>query len=139
MPSLFEWLDKINTGKGVELDPDDPFKDYPAYQVLQGLSQFSDTILLANEMNKRPWLTKQMQYSFLDKAVLKKKRFGKWGKAEMEANKEDVETVSEFYQVNQERAKEYLKLIQPQELDFMKKRISKGGASEIGGRGRKKL
>ena len=63
----------------------------------------------------------------------------KWAKAEAETNTEDVDAVSEFYQVNRERAKEYLKLIRSDELDFIKNRVSKGGASEIGGRGRKKL
>ncbi len=139
MPTLFEWLDVINIGKTVDMNTDDPYKDYPTYQVLQGLSQNMDTVLLANEMNKRPWLSKEMQFKFLDKAVLKKKRFGKWGKADAEANKEEVDVVAEFYQVNRERAKEYLKLIRPDELEFMKNRIAKGGCSEIGGRGRKKL
>lgn len=138
MPSLFEWLNKINAGEKVELNSDDPYKDYPTYQILQGLSQNADTVLLANEMNKRPWLSKEMQFKFLDKAVLKKKRFGKWAKVEAEANKEDVDAVSEFYQVSYDRAREYLKLIRPDELEFMKRRISKGGATEIGGRGRKK-
>lgn len=139
MPSLFEWLDKINSGKALELDPDNPYKDYPAFQILQGLSQNMDTVLLANEMNKRPNLSKEMQFAFLDRAVLKKKRFGKWAKVEAESNKEDVETVSEFYQVNRQRAKEYLRMIQPHELEFMRNRINKGGCAEIGGRGRKKL
>lgn len=139
MPSLFEWLERINSGKAIELNPDDPYKDYPTFQILQGLSQNMDTVLLANEMNKRPDLSKEMQFGFLDKVVLKKKRFGKWAKVDAEANTEDVDIVSEFYQVNRERAKEYLKLIRSDELDFMRKRISKGGASEIGGRGKKKL
>ena len=69
MPTLFEWLDKINTGKEVELNPDDPYKDYPQFQILQGLSQNMDTVLLANEMNKRPGLPKMMQYKFLEGAV----------------------------------------------------------------------
>lgn len=138
MPTLFEWLDKINTGKEVELNPDDPYKDYPQFQILQGLSQNMDTVLLANEMNKRPGLPKMMQYKFLEGAVTKKKRFGKWGKAEEEGNKEDIEAVSEFYQVSHTKAKEYLKLINSDELAYMKKSVSKGGA-EIGGKGRKKV
>lgn len=138
MPSLFEWLDKINSGKDLVLDADNPFKDYPAYQILQGLSQNMDTVLLANEMNKRPGLSKEMQFAFLDKATLKKKRFGKWVKVEAEADKEDVETVSEFYQVNRIKAAEYLRMIQPHELEFMRNRINKGGAQMIGGKGKKK-
>jgi hypothetical protein len=137
MPSLFEWLDKINTGKDIALNEDDPYKDYPTFQILQGLSQNLDTILLANEMNKRPGLSKEMQFKFLDKSIIKKKRFGKWAKVEEEANKADIEVVSEFYQVNRNRAKEYLKLINPTELDYMRKRVSKGGSDTIG-KGRKK-
>lgn len=138
MPSLFEWLDKVNTGKDIALNEDDPYKDYPAFQILQGLSQNLDTVLLANEMNKRPGLSKEMQFKFLDKSVIKKKRFGKWAKVEEEANKADVDVVTEFYQVNRNRAKEYLKLINPTELDYMRKMVSKGGSDTIGGRGKKK-
>lgn len=137
MASLFEWLDAINTGKQITLDEDESFKDYAPFQINNGLSQNLDTVLIANEMNKRPWLSKEMQYKFFLHAVLKKKRYGKWAKAETEVNKEDIEIVSEYYCVNHARATEYLKLIKPHELEYMRNMNNKGGA-EMNSRSKKK-
>jgi len=127
MPGLFDWLDSINTGKKLELDDANPYKEYVPFQINNGLSQFIDTVLIANEMNKRPWLSKEMQYKFLSNAVTKKKRMCKWAKADAEAHKEDIDTVSEFYDINRIKAAEYLKLIRPDELEYMRRANSKGG------------
>lgn len=136
MPGLFDWLDAINSGKELVLPEDDPYQDYVPFQINNGLSQNLDTVLLANEMNKRAWISKEMQYKFLRNSVTKKKRFGKWAKPEPEANKEDIETVSTYYDVNRQRASEYLKLIQPHELEYMRKMNNKGGADL--GKGKRK-
>lgn len=130
MPGLFEWLDAVNTGKALELNPDDPYKDYSPFQINNGLSQTLDTVLVANEMNKRPWLSKEMQFKFLSGAVVKKKRFGKWAKVETEANKEDIETVSTYYDINRTRAAEYLKMLTPDHIAHMRKMNDKGGAEQ---------
>lgn len=135
MPSLFDWLDSINTDKKLELDEDNPYKEYVPFQINTGMSQFLDTVLLANEMNKRPWLSKEMQHKFYRGVVTKKKRMGKWAKVE-EVNKEDIELVCDYYKVNKHRAAEYLKLVSPQELEIMRKATNKGGAEA--GRGKRK-
>jgi hypothetical protein len=129
MAGLFDWLEAINTGKSVEIDPHDPnpFKDYVPFQINNGLSQHLDTILLANEMNRKPWLSKELQFAFLKSAVTKKKRFGKWAKVEEPTNAEDIETVSQFYSVNPVRAAEYLKLLTPEQISQMRQASSKGG------------
>lgn len=136
MPGLFDWLGAINEGKAIDLSEDNPYKEYVPFQINNGLSQHLDTVLIANEMNKRPWLSKGMQFAFLNGAVVKKRRFGKWTKAEVEANVEDVETVSTYYDVNRSRAAEYLKMLKPEHLAHMRKMNNKGGA-EMPTRGRK--
>lgn len=131
MATLFEFLDSINTGKGIELNPDDPYKDYVPFQINNGLSQYLDTVMLANEMNKNPWLSKEMQFKFLAGAVSKKKRFGKWAKAEEVAAQADIDAVSDYYKVNKAHASEYLKLLSPEELSQIKAKLDKGGSETL--------
>lgn len=128
MANMLEFLGSINSGDKMVLDEADPYKDYVPFQINNGLSQHMDTIMLANEMNKRPWLSKEMQYKFLAGVVTKKKRYGKWAKLEVPTNQADIDTVSEFYSVNKEKAAEYLKLIPETELEYMRKQNDKGGA-----------
>jgi hypothetical protein len=134
VPGLFDWLDSINTGKTLELD-EQSFKDYVPFQINNGMSQHLDTVLIANEMNKRPWLSKNMQYKFYCGAVIKKRRMGKWAKADAEEQTEDIDTVSAYYNVNRQVAATYLKIVKPEELEMMRKANFKGGAET---RGRKK-
>lgn len=133
---FFDFLEAINTGKEIVLDGDDSFKEYVPFQVNNGLSQHLDTVLIANEMNKLPNLSKEMQFKFLANAVSKKKRFGKWAKPEEEANKEDIETVSTYYQVNRARAREYLKILKPEQLEVMRTKNNPGGC-DLPKRGKK--
>ena len=127
MPSLFEYLGAISSGDKIDLEVDNPFAAYVPFQINNGLAQNIDTVLLANEMNKNPWLSKEMQYRFLAGIVTKKKRYGKWAKLEELADQADIDTVSTFYQVNKERAAEYLKLIPPNELEYMRMKNGTGG------------
>lgn len=138
MPTLFEYLDDINTGKQVQVDlgAADPYKDYSPFAINNGMSQNLDTVLLANEMNKKPWLSKEMQFKFFRHSVSKKKRYGKWIKVETASNKDDIDVVTEYYQVNKARAEEYLKLLTKEHIDQMRTFLNKGGA-EIKGRGKK--
>lgn len=138
MPTLFEYLDEINTGKPAPIDESapDPFKDYVPFQINNGMSQNLDTVLIANEMNKKPWLSKEMQFKFYRGAVAKKKRYGKWAKVEEQANKEDIATVSEYYDVNEQRAASYMKLLKPENIAQMRVFLNKGG-SETKGRAKK--
>jgi hypothetical protein len=129
MATLFEFLDSINVGTRIELNEDDPFKDYVPFQINNGLSQHMDTVMLANEMNKRPWISKDMQYAFLANVVTKKKRFGKWAKADSVANQEDIDMVAQHYQINKDKAVEYLKVLKPQDLLEIKNQNDRGGCN----------
>lgn len=126
---MFEFLEAINSGKEVNLDGDDPFKDYVPFQINNGLSQHLDTVLIANEMNKLSFLPKEMQFKFFLHAVSKKKRYGKWAKVEVVGNPEDVEAVSEYYKINKAKALEYLKILTPDQLQQIKSQNDRGGCT----------
>ena len=67
--SLTSYLTAINWSKKKLMDTDDEAweKKYPPYIINKGLSYFSDTVIMANEMNRLHHASKHMQFSFLIK------------------------------------------------------------------------
>lgn len=109
-------------------DPEQ-YKSFSPFQINKGLSQNMDTVMFANEMNKSPWLDKKAQYAFLFNSINKKKRFSKWAKLEVLTNQSDIDEVSKFYNVSNAKATEYIKLIKPIELEYIKSRNDPGGCT----------
>jgi hypothetical protein len=100
----FDFLNSINTTKiNLIRDEGRGVSEYAPYLINKGLSQFSDTIMHANEMNTRCYMDKQMQYEFLLNSIRPRKRVSKWAK------KDDVETVqiiSELFGCSMKKAEE---------------------------------
>ena len=92
--------------------------------VNRGLSYFNDTVLMANEMNLYSHLDKKLQYHFLINIVRKRKRFSKWAKPETES---DIEAVKEYYGYNNEKARQALTLLSPENINIIKQKVNKGG------------
>ena len=61
----FEFLNSINTTKKNLITDSDTEKEYNPFLVNRGLSNFIDTVFVANEMNQRHFMDKKMQYDFL--------------------------------------------------------------------------
>ena len=57
-------------------------KVYNSFIVTMALGRYSDLVLIAQEVNARPNLTKRQHFDFLFNIVRKKKRFAKWPKKE---------------------------------------------------------
>lgn len=101
-------------------------KSYPPFMINNGLSQFQDTVLFANEMNKYYCLDNKMQYDFLFYGVPKGKRRDKWAKADVS---DDVNSIMEYYCVNRTRALEYLEFLTHDQVAEIKSKLNPGGAS----------
>lgn len=120
----FDYLTAINdTKKDVMID-DIAEKGYNAFMVNRGLSYFNDTVLFANEMNLNAHLDNRLQFDFLINIVRKKKRFSKWFKPEIVS---DLEVVKEYYGYNNEKARQALTLLSPENITIIKKKVNKGG------------
>lgn len=124
--SPFDFLNAINTTKK-DLLREDPLneKDYSPYMVNRGLSYFSDTVMMANEMNRNSGIPKKWQNDFLLTTISKKKRFSQWHKKDK--NSESLQLVMEYYKYSTERAKEVLSIFTDEQIDIIKQRMSKGG------------
>jgi len=120
----FDYLNSINLTKTDIMEDDIAEKAYNSFMISRGLSYFNDTVLMANEMNLYSHLDKKLQYHFLINIVRKRKRFSKWAKPETES---DIEAVKEYYGYSNEKAKEALTLLSPENISIIKKKVSKGG------------
>ena len=120
----FDYVNAINYSKKDIMQTRDDEKVYVPFMVNRSLSYFSDTVLLANEMNKFHHLDSRLQFSFLINIIRKRKRFSKWVKPELE---NDLESVKEYYGYSNEKARQILSLLSPSQIKQIKEKVSKGG------------
>jgi len=122
---LKDWLNSINFNKEnlIKEDPD-IVKQYPPFIVNKCLAGHLDTVLFANEMNKYHHLDKDMQYSFLLNSLRKRKRFSPWFRKD---KIEDLECVKTYYGYSNEKAQQALKILTPEQLNYIKKKLDLGG------------
>ena len=126
MTELKDWLNSINFNKTnlIEEDPS-TIKDYAPYIINRCLSGNIDSILFANEMNKYSFLDKDMQYSFYLNTLRKKKRFSPWLRKDKVT---DLEIIKQYYGYSNEKASNALKILTPEQINFIKKRLETGGS-----------
>jgi len=120
----FEYVPAINDSKKNIMVDDLAEKAYNPYMVNRSLSYFNDTVLMANEMNRYHHLDNRLQFDFLINIVRKRKRFSKWAKPQIES---DIEVIKEYYGYSNEKARQALSLLSPEQIDGLRKKVSKGG------------
>jgi hypothetical protein len=118
---LKDWLNSINFTKE---DLSSEIKEYPPYIINKCLSGHIDCVLFANEMNMNHHLNKDMQYSFYLNSLRKKKRFSPWIRKD---KIKDLECVKKYYGYSNEKAAQALKILNKEQLDFIKQRLETGG------------
>jgi hypothetical protein len=123
----FVYLDAINVTKEDLIVDDASEKAYQPYMMNRGLGYFRDTVFYANEMNRYSGLDKKLQFSFLLNSVAARKRFSKWFRPEKLG---DLEVVKEYYGYSDQKAKDVLDLLTPEQIDYIKKKLYRGGKNE---------
>ncbi len=99
-------------------------KNYPSYVINKCMSHHMDTVLYANEMNSYQNLDTRLQYDFLINIVRPRKRFSPWGKKQ---KMNDLDLVKQYYGYSNEKAKQALRILSPNQLDYIKEKLNKGG------------
>jgi hypothetical protein len=122
--SPFDYLNSINFTKQDIMMDDQAEKGYAPFMVNRGLSYFPDTVAFANEMNRYHHLDNRLQFDFLINITRKRKRFSKWAKAQPES---DIDAVKEYYEYSNEKARQALTLLSPEQIKIIKTKVSKGG------------
>ena len=125
MTELKDWLNSINFNKNnlIEEDPS-VIKDYAPYIINRCLSGNLDCIMFVNEMNRYSFLDKDIQYNFYLNTLRKKKRFSPWLRKEKVT---DLQSVKQYYGYSNEKASQALKILSPQQLEYIKQRLETGG------------
>jgi len=124
---LKDFLNAINWTKENLLDSDDItwYKKFPPYVINRCLSQHIDTILMANEMNRRHYVDKKLQFHFLLNSIRKRKRFGgKWVSTD---RPKELELIKEYYGYSNIKARVALDILTKEEINFIKDKLDKGG------------
>ena len=99
-------------------------KEYAPFLVNRSLSYHQDTLLYANEMNRRFDISHKLQYHYLLNSIRKRKRFAKWIKPE---RIDDLKIVMEYYSVSRQKAEEYITILSDREMIILRTRMNKGG------------
>ena len=120
----FDFINAINFTKKDLIVDDITEKEYQPFLVNRTLSHFKDTVLYANEMNVNHHLDNRLQNHFFINIITKKKRFSKWVKP---SEIEDLDCIKEYYGYSNEKARQVIQLLTPQQIDVIRKKVSKGG------------
>jgi hypothetical protein len=122
---LKDWLNSINQSKVNIMDDDSSSKkDYAPYIINRCLSGTIDTLMYSNEMNKNHSLDKKLQYDFFINTVRTRKRYSPWIKQE---KIKDLDAVKSYYGYSNEKAKQALRILSKEQINFIKTKIETGG------------
>lgn len=131
----YDWRyeNSINSGKEQLKLNEQEFK-YNQWRTNSSLSNYVDTLLYVNEMNMYHFITNQMHYDYLFNSVRKTKRYGKKKtkedkRLEQEIKKENekISLIQEYYKYNRTKSKEILNVLNDEQLNYIRKRLEKGG------------
>ena len=125
MTELKDWLNSINFSKKNLLEEDPSLiKEYVPFVINKCLSGEIDTIMYVNEMNINHHLDKDIQYSFYLNSFRKRKRYSPW----IYKDKiKDLDCVKSYYGYSNEKAKQALRVLTKEQLNFIKSKSETGG------------
>jgi hypothetical protein len=131
-PSIItQFLNSINNSKQDLLADSERLyeteKEYPPFVINRCLSYFPDTLFIVNQMNEVPFLDKKMQYDFLLNSIRPRRRYSPWQKPE---KIEDLNVVKTYFGYSNDKAKEALKILTGEQVQYIKDRLYKGGRTK---------
>lgn len=124
MTSPFDFIGSFSSKKEYLYD-DRLSKDYVPFIINRGLSFSVQTLFYANEMNCSSALDKKLQHDFYFYFLPKTKSYNKWIKGEKSSAEETL--IANKYNVSLEKAREYMKLLSPEQIEAIEQSMNKGG------------
>ena len=119
----FDWVRSICETKENLLDAVEG-KNYNPYIVNKALSHHVDCLMICNEMNVRPFLDKDIQYTFLLNSIRKRKRQHFWAKKEDEEN---INIIKQYYKMSNDKAYQALKILSMEQINYIKNKLENNG------------
>lgn len=121
---IFDLLNDLTQKKDNEWT-EEVEKVYNPWMINKGLSQQSDCVMFANEMNLHHRLPKKAQFEYYNQVLRKYRRKGaKWPKPDDDA---DILMIMEIYNYSRQRAKETIKVLTPDQIKTLREQSNKGG------------
>jgi hypothetical protein len=125
MAKVFDYVNEILYGKKDLMVDEQSEKDYVPFLTNRSLSYHYDCVLFANEMNRRHFLDKKLQNSFLLNSIRSKKRpYVKWAKSEKQ---DDIEYIKKVYGYSDQKALDALRLLNNEQIQQLKEQTDIGG------------
>jgi len=123
--SPFEFVSDISHAKK-DLMKDQPECErlYQPFLVNRALSYFPDTIMYANEVNRRHATENKLQYHFLLNSIRPLKRFAKWVK---KVENDDFDAIQQYYGYSNEKTVQAISLLSSDQINLVKEKLQKGG------------
>ncbi len=123
--SPFDFVNDITFGKKGLIGKEDDLAEklYQPFLVNKSLSYFPDTIMHANEMNRRHGLDNKLQYQYLLNSIRPSRRYAKWVK---KVENSDFEAVQEYFKYSNEKTFEALSLLSSDQISLIKEKLKKG-------------
>lgn len=128
MSNPFDYVNSILQNKKNLIIDEQTEKDYTPFLVNRSLSYHKDCIIYANEMNRRHFLDKKLQFNFLLNTIRSQKRpFAKWVKSE---KSDDLECIKTVYGYSDTKAREALRLLSDEQIQQLKEKTLTGGLNK---------
>ena len=126
--SPFDYVKEILQGKKQLIVDELTEKEYTSFLVNRSLSYHKDCIMYANEMNRRHFLDKKLQFDFLLNTVRSQKRpFAKWIKSE---KSDDLECIKTIFGFSDSKAREAHQLLSKEQIQQLKEQTQTGGLTK---------
>lgn len=125
MPTASYFFGAISGSKDLEqFTQGEIDKDYKPYVVNRMVAGYRDLVMFADELNVRPNIAKEDQLFLYNELIPKKKRRALWTNTKLS---EDIKIVMEYYNISQEKADPYMKILSTEQIATLKERLNKGG------------
>ena len=125
MPSSSYFFNAVSYTKDIDqFTQGEIDKDYKPFVVNRMISQYKNLVILANEMNIRSDIEKEHQIRFYMATIPKDKRRALWVNKEKD---DDLEIVMQYYEITQEKADPYLRILSTEQIQELRNRLIVGG------------
>lgn len=137
MPALFDYLKSI-TNKKIYYSTEEDLKGYSQFMVNRFMMSLQSFVPIISELNTEYVLTDRMHYDLLFHAIPKTNSFLKYNMGK-EAKEQVLQYVMTYFNIDLNRAKTYMILINKEELDYIVEFYENRGANKtIKPKGKKK-
>jgi len=125
MPTASYFFNAVSYSKDMEQFTEGEIqKDYTPWVVNRMVSGYRDLIMFADELNIRPNISKENQLFLYNILIPKNKRRVVWNQ---KTNNPDIEIIMRYYNITEEKAEPYLKILSPEQIHILEERINNGG------------